>query len=259
MANGSRTREAVLTPTVVRLPAGDLPRRVATISVHTSPLDPPGTGDAGGMNVYVIEFARRLAAMGTEVEIFTRATSGDLPPIVELAPGVVVRHIAAGPFEGLNKQDLPSQLCAFTSGVLRAEATRDPGYYDLIHSHYWLSGHVGWLAKERWGVPLVHTAHTLAKVKNAWLAYGDRPEPTGRAVGEAQVVAAADRLIASTVDEADQLVELYDADRAHVSVVAPGVDLDMFRPGDALAARTRLGVDSAATVLLFVGRIQPLK
>ena len=247
--------------TVVRLPTANRPwpRRVATISVHTSPLDQPGTGDAGGMNVYVVEVARRLAAHGTEVEIFTRATSGDLPPTVELMSGVTVRHIAAGPFEGLHKEDLPSQLCAFTSGVLRAEAARDPGYYDLVHSHYWLSGHVGWLAKERWGVPLVHTAHTLAKVKNAWLADGDRPEPAGRAVGEAQVVAAADRLIASTSDEAAQLVELYDADPAHVAVVAPGVDLDMFRPGDALAARTRLGIDPNATVLLFVGRIQPLK
>ena len=261
MAKVPRRGGGVAAATVVRLPTAQppWPRRVATISVHTSPLDQPGTGDAGGMNVYVVEVARRLAARGTEVEIFTRATSGDLPPTVELMSGVTVRHIAAGPFEGLHKEDLPSQLCAFTSGVLRAEAARDPGYYDLVHSHYWLSGHVGWLAKERWGVPLVHTAHTLAKVKNAWLAEGDRPEPTGRAVGEAQVVAAADRLIASTSDEADQLVELYDADRAHVSVVAPGVDLDMFRPGDALAARTRLGVDSAATVLLFVGRIQPLK
>jgi D-inositol-3-phosphate glycosyltransferase len=229
------------------------------VSVHTSPLDQPGTGDAGGMNVYVVELARRLAARGTEVEIFTRATSGDLPPTVELLPGVTVRHIAAGPFEGLRKEDLPSQLCAFTSGVLRAEATREPGYYDLIHSHYWLSGHVGWLAKERWGVPLVHTAHTLAKVKNAWLAEGDRPEPPGRAVGEAQVVAAADRLIASTADEAEQLVQLYDADPGRIAVVAPGVDLDVFRPGDSLAARARLGVDPGATLLLFVGRIQPLK
>ncbi|MFL6240144.1 MAG: D-inositol-3-phosphate glycosyltransferase [Actinomycetes bacterium] len=247
--------------TVVRLPPSvrPHPRRVATISVHTSPLDQPGTGDAGGMNVYVVELARRLAARGTEVEIFTRATSGDLPPTIDLLPGVTVRHIAAGPFEGLRKDDLPSQLCAFTSGVLRAEANRDPGYYDLIHSHYWLSGHIGWLAKERWGVPLVHTAHTLAKVKNAWLAEGDRPEPTGRAVGEAQVAAAADRLIASTSDEADQLVELYDADPARIAVVAPGVDLDVFRPGDALAARSRLGIGADATVLLFVGRLQPLK
>jgi D-inositol-3-phosphate glycosyltransferase len=241
------------------LTTGPTPRRVATISVHTSPLDQPGTGDAGGMNVYVVELSRRLAALGTEVEIFTRATSGDLPPSVELMPGVTVRHIVAGPFEGLRKEDLPSQLCAMTSGVLRAEASRDPGYYDLVHSHYWLSGQVGWLAKERWGVPLVHTAHTLAKVKNAWLAEGDRPEPTARAIGEAQVVQTADRLIASTDDEANQLIELYDADPARVSTVAPGVDLDVYCPGDVNAARAHLGLPLDATVLLFVGRIQPLK
>jgi D-inositol-3-phosphate glycosyltransferase len=211
------------------------------------------------MNVYIVELSRRLAALGTEVEIFTRATSGDLPPSVELMPGVTVRHVVSGPFEGLLKEDLPSQLCAFTSGVLRAEASRDPGYYDLVHSHYWLSGHVGWLAKERWGVPLVHTAHTLAKVKNAWLAEGDRPEPTARAVGEAQVVQTADRLIASTSDEAKQLIDLYDADPTRIATVAPGVDLDAYRPGDVVAARAHLGLPLDATVLLFVGRIQPLK
>ena len=96
-----------------------------------------------------------------------------------MAPGVLVRHVIAGPFEGLAKEDLPAQLCAFTNGVLRAEAARPPGCYDLVHSHYWLSGQVGWLAKDRWGVPLVHTAHTLAKVKNRLLAAGDQPEPTG--------------------------------------------------------------------------------
>src|SRR5215510_12525471 len=144
--------------------------RAAILSVHTSPLDQPGTGDAGGMNVYIVEVARRLAEAGVEVEIFTRATSSDLPPIVEMTPGVHVRHISAGPFEGLAKEDLPAQLCAFTHGVMRAEASRPPGYYDVIHSHYWLSGQVGWLAKERWGVPLVHTAHTLAQVNYPPLA-----------------------------------------------------------------------------------------
>ena len=130
-----------------------MPRRVALLSVHTSPLDQPGAGDAGGLNVYVCEVAKRLAAAGIDVEIFTRATSSDLAPVVELAPGVRVRHITAGPFEGLDKADLPAQLCAFTSGVLRVEAMHEPGYFDLVHSHYWLSGQVGWLVKERWGVP----------------------------------------------------------------------------------------------------------
>jgi D-inositol-3-phosphate glycosyltransferase len=143
--------------------------------------------------------------------------------------------------------------------VLREEAAHEPGWYDLVHSHYWLSGQVGWLAKERWGVPLVHSMHTMAKVKNAWLAEGDSPEPVLRAIGEAQVVEAADRLIASTADEAAQLVELYDADPGRVVTVAPGVDLTVFTPGSRVEARARLGLSADAVVVLFVGRIQPLK
>ena len=235
------------------------PRRVAVLSVHTSPLEQPGTGDAGGLNVYVVESSKRLAELGLEVEIFTRATSSELPPRVELAPGVVVRHVTAGPFEGLSKEDLPAQLCALTSGVLRAEAQHEAGWYDVVHSHYWLSGQVGWLAGERWGIPLVHTAHTLAKVKNLSLADGDSPEPAHRIIGEQQVVEAADRLVANTTEEARQLVELYAASPAKVVTVAPGVDLEHFRPGEASAARTRLGVPPDALLLLFVGRIQPLK
>lgn len=236
-----------------------VPRRIATISLHTSPLDQPGSGDAGGMNVYVVALARRLAELGIEVDIFTRATSSEAPGVQPLAPGVLVRHITAGPFEGLAKADLPAQLCAFTSGLLRVEALHEAGHYDLIHSHYWLSGQVGWLAKERWGVPLVHTMHTMAKVKNAALAEGDSPEPTAREIGEGQVVAAADRLIASTEQEAADLVGLYGADPERVAVVPPGVDLEVFKPGSRAAARRTLGLPDACALLLFAGRLQPLK
>jgi D-inositol-3-phosphate glycosyltransferase len=236
-----------------------LPRRVAMVSVHTSPLDQPGTGDAGGMNVYVVELSRRLAALGVQVDVITRATSSELPPAVELTPGVTVRHVTAGPFEGLAKEDLPAQLCAVTAGLMRIEAVREPGWYDVVHSHYWLSGQVAWLAAERWDVPLVHTMHTMAKVKNLALADDDTPEPLAREIGEAQVVAAADRLVANTDEEGKALIELYDADPARVVTVPPGVDLDMFRPGPAAAARQRLGLPAGASVLLFVGRIQPLK
>lgn len=238
---------------------GALPRRVATLSVHTSPLEQPGGGDAGGMNVYILETARRLADSGVRVEIFTRATSSELPRMVMVEPGVIVRHVMAGPYEGLSKQDLPGQLCAFTAAVLRAEAQHQPGWYDVVHSHYWLSGQVGWLARERWGVPLVHTAHTLARTKNAYLAAGDTPEPLARIVGEQQVIAEADRLIANSEDEATQLVDWYDADPSRIQTVFPGVDLDTFRPGVAGAARDRLGIAPDALVLLFVGRLQPLK
>lgn len=235
------------------------PRRIAMLSIHTSPLDQPGTGDAGGMNVYVVEAAKRLAEAGTEVEIFTRGTSSSLPPTVELAPGVTVRHITAGPFEGLVKGDLPGQLCAVTAGVMRVEASKSEGWYDLIHSHYWLSGQVGWLASERWRVPLVHSMHTMAKVKNLELAEGDTPEPEIRIIGEQQVVDIASRLTANTSDEADQLIDLYGADPSRVDVIHPGVDLQTFRPGDQPAARQRAGLSREEFIVLFVGRIQPLK
>lgn len=262
--------------------------RVAMLSVHTSPLDQPGTGDAGGMNVYITDLAQALARRGAEVEIFTRATSSRQPEAVPMADGVLVRHVPAGPYEGLDKNDLPGQLCAFAAGVLRVEAARRPGWYDVVHSHYWLSGQVGWLAAERWDVPLVHTMHTLAKVKNAALAPGDRPEPQGRVIGEEQVVAAADGLVASTVEEAADLVRLYDADPDAVHVVAPGVDLELFHPDlgqpgtidpsgprphhaparlltarelEAGRARARRGLALPADddVVLFAGRVQPLK
>jgi D-inositol-3-phosphate glycosyltransferase len=240
--------------------------RVATISVHTSPLDQPGTGDAGGMNVYIVEVAKRMAERGVEVDLFTRATSRALPPVAELAPGVKVRHVAAGPLEELDKTELPRQMCAFTSGLLRTEAAHEPGHYDLIHSHYWLSGQAGHAARRRWGVPLMHSMHTLAKVKNAALAVGDSPEPLGRVLGEQRVVDSADRLIANTADEAEQLHTLYGADPHQVETVLPGVDLTTFTPKDlggsdsaGERARRRLGLPLDRAVLLFVGRIQPLK
>ena len=235
------------------------PRRIATISVHTSPLEQPGTGDAGGLNVYVVEVAKRLAERGVEVDIFTRAVSRDVPPVAELAPGVLVRHLVAGPFEDLEKADLPGQLCHFTFEVLRAEAAYAPGRYDIVHGHYWLSGQVGAVAKERWGVPFVQSMHTLGRVKNAALAAGDAAEPDIRLRGEAEVVAAADRLVANTDAEAQQLIELYDAPPSRVRTINPGVDLTVFQPGSQQAARQRLGVPADAVLLVFAGRVQPLK
>ncbi len=232
---------------------------MAMVSLHTSPLDQPGTGDAGGMNVYVLELARRLAAQDVEVDIFTRATSSALPARVEAADGIAVHHVAAGPYEGLSKAELPGQLCTFAREVLRVEATRPVGWYDVVHSHYWLSGQVGALARDRWRVPLVHSMHTMAKVKNLALAEGDTPEPAARVIGEEQVVEAADVLLANTELEADQLIDLYDADPARVAVVHPGVDLARFTPADQASARATLGLPAEALVVLFAGRIQPLK
>jgi D-inositol-3-phosphate glycosyltransferase len=188
-----------------------------------------------------------------------------LPPVVELAPGVLVRHVVAGPFEELDKNELPGQLCDFTSGLMLTEASYDEGHYDLLHSHYWLSGQSAWAAKQRWRVPMVHSMHTLAKVKNDALALGDSPEPGVRVLGEEQVVESADRLIANTDKEARQLIALYGADPARVATVNPGVNLSIFRPGSSdltrstKAARDRLKLPKGAFVMLFVGRIQPLK
>lgn len=264
--------------------------RVAMLSVHTSPLEQPGTGDAGGMNVYVIDLARALADRGARVEIFTRATSSDQPETVVLdgrnadgspltrdearavlladevsagvTPPILVNHVPAGPFERLDKGDLPGLLCGMTAGVLRTEAARQPGWYQVVHSHYWLSGQVGIAAARRWDVPLVHTAHTLARVKNRALAPGDRPEPELREHGEEQVVRAADALVASTAAEARELVDLYGADPSRVHIVEPGVDLDRFRPGAPgarEAARAALGLPMQRQIVLFAGRVQPLK
>ena len=235
------------------------PRRIATISVHTSPLEQPGTGDAGGLNVYVVEVAKRLAARGVEVEIFTRAVSRDAPPVAELVPGVLVRHVPAGPFEDLDKADLPAQLCHFTFEVLRTEAAYAPGRYDLVHAHYWLSGQVGPRPRQRWGVPLVQSMHTLGRVKNAALAWGDAAEPEMRLRGEAEVVATADRLVANTDEEARQLIGAVRG--------GPGQGLDR-QPGGgplgvqaraAAEARQRLGLPAGQPVVVFAGRVQPLK
>jgi D-inositol-3-phosphate glycosyltransferase len=243
---------------VVCTPGSDV-RRVAMLSVHTSPLAQPGFGDAGGMNVYVLELARQLARHGVESEIFTRATSSNQLPAVRVEPGITVRHVMAGPFEGLTKVDLPSQLCTFVRDVLRVDAEHAPYRYDVIHSHYWLSGQVGAVARERWSVPLIHTMHTTAKVKNAAAIEGEAAEPLTRIVGEEQVVEAADRLIASTAEEADELIGYYNAEPARVDVVHPGVDLAAFSSIGQDRARQELGLPLDAPVLLFAGRLQPLK
>ena len=224
--------------------------------VHTSPLDQPGAGDAGGMNIYVVESAERMAAMGVSVDIFTRRHSPDLPDIVELSPGVRVRHLNIGA-NSATKEELPAlipNLSDAFSAVLEGEK------YDVIHSHYWISGKVAMPVAKKFGIPLAHTMHTMARVKNMNLAEGERPEPMIRVQGETQVVAAADALIANTDAEAASLVSLYEACPDNVSVVSPGVDLYTFTAGSGRkAAREAIGLPQDVHVLAFVGRIQPHK
>ena len=226
--------------------------------VHSSPLDQPGIGDAGGMNIYVAENAKRMAAMGVSVDIFTRRNHKDLPDVVELAPGVRVRHIDGGPIEGVTKEELPQYIDELAKEFKKAICGKTT--YDVIHSHYWISGKVGMPASKELQIPLVHTMHTMAKVKNLNLAEGEEPEPQLRVVGETEVVAASSALIANTDSEAASIVSLYGACPDIVHVVTPGVDLYTFTLGRGRAvARGILNIPLDAQVIAFVGRIQPHK
>jgi D-inositol-3-phosphate glycosyltransferase len=230
--------------------------RIATLMVHTSPLDQPGIGDAGGMNIYVLESAQRMAAMGVSVDIFTRRTEASQPDIVEISPGVRVRHFECG-HGSLTKEQLPTHIHGLSKEFLRIVKSEN---YDVIHSHYWISGKVAMPAAKELGIPLVHTMHTMARVKNLNLAEGESPEPMIRVQGETQVVAAANALIANTDAEAASLVSLYDACPDTVHVVSPGVDLYKFTAGEGrVAARQFVGQSQDALIVSFVGRIQPHK
>ena len=241
-------------------PRGSLARmRVAMISMHTSPLEQPGTGDAGGMNVYVHNIATQLARQGTTVDVFTRATRPSQGEIVEVEPGYRVVNVVAGPYEGLEKEDLPTQLAAFAGGVVQFTRANDE-HYDLIHSHYWLSGQVGWLLADLAGVPLVHTGHTWAAVKNAYGVGGSESE--ARRICEQQLVDNAESLVVNTEDETAELARFYDVNPGKISVVSPGADTELFTPGtnrNTELARRHLGIPLHAKVVAFVGRLQDFK
>ena len=237
--------------------------RVAVLSLHTSPRDQPGTGDSGGMNVYILEVAARLAQQGIAVDVFTRSHGQRGSRIEQIAPGARLVQIVAGPEKPLPKERLPEVLPEFLRGVL-AQAVAEGGGgrarrpYDVVHSHYWLSGWVGERTKEIWGAPLVASFHTLGKVKNFALALDDRPEPTDRLAGEERVIRGADRILAPTPVEAAHLVGLYGADPDRIRIVPPGVDRTIFVPRPKNAAKANLHL-SDERLLLFVGRLQPLK
>lgn len=238
--------------------------RVAMISMHTSPLEQPGIGDAGGMNVYVYNVACQLARRGVTVDVFTRATRPLQGQVVEVEPGFRVINIIAGPYEGLPKEELPTQLAAFAGGIIAFVRTQGITY-DLIHSHYWLSGQVGWLLADLVGVPLVHTGHTWAAVKNAYASGAESAESEARRICEQQLVDNAHTLVVNTEDEIVELARHYDvygADATKICVVTPGANTSLFTPGtnrNTEMARRELGVPVHAKVIAFVGRLQDFK
>jgi D-inositol-3-phosphate glycosyltransferase len=230
--------------------------RVAVLAYHSSPLIEPGSGDAGGMTVYVREVARVMAKLGIRTDVFTRSISGRLEA-TDIFPTVRVVAIPAGPSGDVPKSDLTSYVSDFVEGVAGFAASEGLDY-ELIHSHYWQSGIVGKQLAERWDVPLVHSNHTLARVKNRHLPPGETPEPRARLDGEADVISVADTLIASTDEEWSDLACLYRASHDRIKRVYPGVDHSLFSPGSKSAARAELGLGDEA-VLACVGRVQPLK
>ncbi len=243
-------------------------RRLAVLSFHTSPLVQPGVGDSGGMNVYVRELVSALAQAGVSCDVYTRTWSDDLAPEVVVEPGFRVLHVDAGPRSDVAKEELAALVPDFTDGVV--DHIRRSGDVDAIHANYWLSGVAGHIAKHRLSLPLVSTFHTLARVK----AEAALAEPGGqpRATAEAEVIACSDAILANGEEEAEELRRHYDAPPQRIEVVPPGVDHAFFSPGDRDGARAALGWAEPGRisavggrraaqhpVLLFVGRIQPLK
>lgn len=227
--------------------------KVALVMVHTSPLEQAGTGDAGGMNIYVIESAKRMAAVGVDVDIYTRKIDESQPDVIEYDKGIRIVHLSLP--VGTKKEEIPSLIPAMAEEF--KNKIKGAGY-QVIHTHYWISGKVAMPAAKEFKIPLVHTMHTMARVKNASLAEGENPEPMIRVQGESQIVEAADALIANTDAEAASLVSLYDACPDNVAVVMPGVDLYNFTP-ERKDARKNLGLQKSKLIISFVGRIQPHK
>jgi D-inositol-3-phosphate glycosyltransferase len=228
-------------------------RTLAVLSLHTSPLVQPGIGDSGGMNVYVRELVSSLAQAGVHSTVYTRRWAPELPTVVEVEPGFRVVHVDAGPLD-LAKERLPEVVDEFTTGVL--DDLRSTDDVDAIHANYWLSGIAGHALKHELDIPLVSTFHTLARVK---AETGDA-EPQRRIDAEFAVMRCSDAITASCAAEAQQLERLYDVPRERIQLVPPGVNHAFFSPGDRRGAQRALGLrGDGRPVLLFVGRIQPLK
>lgn len=231
-------------------------RRVAYLSMHTSPLVQPGVGNAGGMNVYVDQLARAMAATGVEVEVFTRRDGARVPNHVTVVPRYTVHHIDAGPSRPLPTERLASHVRRFADGVLERLETLPP--VDLVHTHYWLSGWAGLLVKQRLRIPMANSFHTLGRVKNLSKRSDDPPESLLRIAAEQEVISGSACVVASTPREADDLLAHYGANPGALCVSPPGVDHSRFYPGSKEDARRSLGIGEGP-VVAFVGRVQALK
>lgn len=231
--------------------------RVAYLSLHSCPLLQPGSGDSGGMNVYIRELGAAMARSGVEVVVFTRASDGHTPEVVEPTPGFRVVHIEAGPRQALPISGLTGLVGEFAENTL-AWIEQNAESFDIIHSHYWLSGWAGVLLKEKLGLPLANSFHTLGRIKDLSRRDGQAPEGTIRTLTEEEVIARSDCVVASTPYEFEDLMEHYSANPERLCTSPPGIGHDVFKPGDKEAARmwTGLGFDE---IILFAGRIQPLK
>jgi D-inositol-3-phosphate glycosyltransferase len=243
-------------------------RRLAILSLHTSPLAQPGTGDSGGMNVYVRELAAAVARSGADCDVFTRASSPEQPSVLEVEPGLRVHHVPAGGLAPMPKEALVDVVSEFTDRVLGVMTSptglrlsdEEGGPFEAVHANYWLSGLAGHMIKHELDLPLMSTFHTLDRVKaEAGPEEVEADLPHRRAEAEASIIACSDAVLASCSVEADQIVSLYGADPDRVRIVPLGVDHAFFAPGDRAQARRALGLPASGPLLLFVGRIQPLK
>ncbi|MCL7453978.1 MAG: glycosyltransferase [Anaerolineae bacterium] len=234
-------------------------RRVAMLSVHTCPLAMLGGKETGGMNVYVRDLSRELGRREIAVDCFTRSQNPDIPRVKDsLGPNARVIHLPAGPERPYDKNRIVEHLPEFTDGV-RDFARREGLRYDVIHSHYWLSGLAALDLRHAWGAPIVQMFHTLGHMKNSVAAGPEEWEAERRIEGEAEVMTFADRLVAATPLERAQMVWLYGADADKITVVPCGVDLGLFRPIPPAEAKRALGLPESRRIVLFVGRIEPLK
>ena len=230
---------------------------IAMLSMHTSPLDMPGsTRDAGGLNVYINQLTRELGQSQNTIDIFTRQTNKHTPKIVQITPQVRVIHIKAGPSAPIQKYELYQYLTDYTQCIDEFRCIENT-HYDVLHSHYWLSGAAALQLVHRWAIPHITMFHTLAHLKQ--LAKPDEKEPLIRLEMERRLIQQADYIIASTNEERTQIIRHCGATPGQVRVIPCGIDLKLFRPQDQQQARIKLGLGQREPVLLFVGRLDPFK